>query len=215
MFFFFLSVCNLFFTYPSILAFLCSIESVLFDSVTPWTIAQQVLCTQDFPIRYTVVGCHALLQEIFSIQGLNPGLLSLLHCRRILYCWAPGEAHLYFSVELYHSVMSNSLRPHGLQHAGFPSPSPIPRARSNSGPTNQRCHPTISFSVVTFSSCIQACPASGYFPMSQFFPSSGQSIGASALASVLPMNIQDWFPLGLIDLLVFPGTPKSLLQHHS
>ena len=89
-----------------------------------------------------------------------------------------------------------TLRPHGLQHARLPCPSPIPGACSNSCPSSWWCHPTISSSVIPFSSCLQPFPASGSFPMSQFFTSGGQSIGASASASVLPMNIQDWFPLG-------------------
>ena len=100
------------------------------------------------------------------------------------------------SVQLSYSVRSNSLRPHGLQHARSPRPSPTPRVYSNSCPLSQWCHPTISSSVVPFSSCLQSFPASGSFQMSQFFASGGQSIGVSALASVLPMNIQDWFPLG-------------------
>ena len=91
--------------------------------------------------------------------------------------------------------MSDSLRPHGLQHAKLPCPSPTPRACSNSCPLSRWCHPTISSSVVPFSSCLQSFPASRSSPMSQFFTSGDQSIGASALASVLPMNIQDWFPL--------------------
>ena len=95
------------------------------------------------------------------------------------------------------SVVSNSLQPHGLQHARLPCPSPSPRACSNSCPLSRWCHPTISSSVVPFSSCLQSFPASGSFLMSQFFASGGQSIGASASASVLPMNIQDWIPFGL------------------
>ena len=94
------------------------------------------------------------------------------------------------------SVMSDSLWPHGLQHARLPCPSPTPGACSNSCPLSQWCHPTISSSVVPFSSCPQSFPASGPFPMSQFSASSGQIIGVSALASILPMSIQDWFPLG-------------------
>ena len=92
--------------------------------------------------------------------------------------------------------MSNSLRPHGLQHARLPYPSPTPRAYSNSCPLSWWCHPTISSSVVPFSSHLQSFPASGSFPMSQLFTSGGQSIGVSASTSALPMNIQDWFPLG-------------------
>ena len=92
--------------------------------------------------------------------------------------------------------MSNSLQPHGLQHTRLPCLSPTPRACSNSCPSSQWCHPTISSSVIPFSSCPQSFPASGSFQMSQFFTSDSQSIGASASASVLPMNIQDRFPLG-------------------
>ena len=92
--------------------------------------------------------------------------------------------------------MSDSLRPHGLQHARPPCPSPSPGAYPNSRPLSWWCHSTISSSVVPFSSCLQSFPASGSFPMNQFFTSGGQSIGDSASASVLPMNIQNWFPLG-------------------
>ena len=110
------------------------------------------------------------------------------------------------SVQFSCSVMSDSLQPHGLQHATLPCLSPTPRARSNSCPLSWWCNPTISSSVIPFS-CLQSCPASGSFPVSQFFKSGGQSIGVSASASVLPMNIQDWFPLGLTDLtsLQFKG----------
>ena len=96
--------------------------------------------------------------------------------------------------------MSNSLRHHGLQHAGLPCPSPTPVAYSNSCPSNRWCHLTISSPVVPFSSCPKSFPASGSFQMSQFFTAGGQSIGVSASASVLPMNIQDRFPLGLTGL---------------
>ena len=92
--------------------------------------------------------------------------------------------------------MSDSLRPHGLQHARIPCPSPTPRAYPNSCSLSQWCHPTISSFVIPFSSRLQSFPASGSFQMSQFFASGGQSIGISASTSVLPMNSQDWFPLG-------------------
>ena len=95
------------------------------------------------------------------------------------------------------SVLSNSLWPHGLQHPRHLLPSLCPRACSNSCPLSRWCHPTISSSVVPFSSCLQSFPASGSFQMSQLFTSGGQRIGASASASVLPMNIQGCFPLGL------------------
>ena len=94
------------------------------------------------------------------------------------------------------SVMSDSLRPHGLQHSRPPCPSPTPRVYSDSRPLNRWCHPTISSSVIPFSSHLQSFPESGSFLMSQFFASGGQNIGVSASTSVLPRNIQDWFPLG-------------------
>ena len=100
------------------------------------------------------------------------------------------------SVQFSCSVVSDSLPPHGLQHAGPPCPSPTPEVHPNSCPLGQWCHPTISSSVTSFSSHLQSFPASGSFPMSQLLASSGQSIGASASASVLPMNVLDSFPLG-------------------
>ena len=100
-----------------------------------------------------------------------------------------------------HSVMSNSLQPHGLQHARLPCPSPTPRACSHSCPLSWWCYPTISSSVIPFSSSLQSFTTSGSFQMSHFFASGGQSIGISASASVLPMNIQDWFPLGWTSLI--------------
>ena len=101
------------------------------------------------------------------------------------------------SVQFSSSVMSNSLRPHGLQHARLPYPSPTPRAYSNSCPLSWWCYPTILSSVIPFSSCLQSFPASRSLLRSQFFTSGGQSIGTLASASVLPTNIQDWFPLWL------------------
>ena len=101
------------------------------------------------------------------------------------------------SVQFSHSVMSDSLRPHGLQHARLLCPLPAPGACSNSCQLSWWCHPIISSSIVSFSSCFQFFPASGSFPVSQFFASGAQSIGVSTLASVLPMNIQDLFPLRL------------------
>ena len=95
-----------------------------------------------------------------------------------------------------HSVVSDSLQPHGLQHTRLSHPSSSPEVCSNSCPLSQWCHPTISPSVVSFSSCPQSFPASGSFPMSQFFILGGQSTRVSASASILSMNIQDWFPLG-------------------
>ena len=105
--------------------------------------------------------------------------------------------NLYLSsVQFSRSVMSDSLWPHELQHARPPCPSPTPGVQTNSRPSSRWCHPAISSSVVPFSSCPQSLPASGSFPMSQLFAWGDQSIGVSALASVLPMNTQDWSPLG-------------------
>ena len=105
------------------------------------------------------------------------------------------------SVQFSRSVMSNSLWPHELQLSRPPCPSPTPRVYPNSHPSSWWCHPTISSSAVPFSSCLQSFPASGSFPVSRLFASCGQSIGASAPGLVLPMNIQGWFPLGLIGLI--------------
>ena len=100
------------------------------------------------------------------------------------------------SVQFGHSVVSDSLQPHESQHTRPPCPSPTPGVHSNSCPSSRWCHPVISSSVVPFFSCPQTLPASGSFPMSQFFASGGQSTGISASPSVLPMNTQDWSPLG-------------------
>ena len=119
---------------------------------------------------------------------------------KILRCTRKGntseqqsQAH---SVQFSHSVVSDSSRPHGLQHTRPLCPSPTPRVYSNSSPLNQWCHPTISSSVVLFSSCLQSFPASGSFQMSKFFASGGKSIRFSTPASDLPVSSQDWFPLG-------------------
>ena len=112
--------------------------------------------------------------------------------------------------------MSNSLQPHGLLHAGLLCPSPTTGAYSNSCPSRWWCHPTISSSVGPFSSCLQFFPPSGSFQKSWLFTSGGQSIRASALSSVLPMNIQDWFPLGLTHWISLQSKGfSSLLQNHS
>ena len=123
--------------------------------------------------------------------------------------------NLKSSVQFSHSVLSDSLQPHGLQHARLSCPSPTPRAYSNSCPSSRSCHPTISSSVIPLSSCLQSFLASGSFPVGQLFTSGGQTIGASASASVLPMNILISFRIELYDLLEVQGTLKSLLQHHS
>ena len=151
--------------------------------------------------------CHPTNSSSLSYWGSPgqtlPGHLTLkslaqgsLHSQ-----WAGGGCLGHFwslgQCQFSCSIVSDSLRPHGLQHVRLPCPSPTPRACLSSCPSSQWGHPTISSSVVPFSSCLQSFPASGSFPVSLFFASSGQSIGVSASASVLPMNIQDWFPLGL------------------
>ena len=114
----------------------------------------------------------------------------------------------------FSSVAQSCLQSHGLQHTRPPCPSPTPRVYSNSCPSHRWCHPTISSSVIPFSSCLQSFPASGSFQMSQFFASGGQRIGASA--SVLATNIQDWFALELTDWISLQSKGlSSLLQHHS
>ena len=115
-----------------------------------------------------------------------------LHRRTELHIqWFLCEVSVQFSL----SVMSYSLWPHGLQHARLPCPSPTPGVYSNWGPSSRGCHPAISSSLIPFSSRLLSFPASGSFQMSQFFTSGDQSIGISASASVLTVNIQDWFPL--------------------
>ena len=120
--------------------------------------------------------------------------------------------HTLYPVQFRCSVMSAFLWPHGLQHARLPCPSTTPGVYSNSCPLIRWCHPTISSSVIPFSLCLQSFPASGSFLMSQFFASGGQNTGVSASASVLPMNIQDWFPVRWLTLLAVQRTLKSLLQ---
>ena len=119
----------------------------------------------------------------------------------------------FSSIQFSHSVVSDSLQSHELQHIKLPCPSPTPRACSNSCPLSQWCHPTISSPVIPFSSCLQSFPESGSFPMSQIFTSGGQSIRVSASASVLPMNIQDWVPLGLTGSPCSPSDSQEFSPH--
>ena len=124
--------------------------------------------------------------------------------------------HMVDSVQFSHSVMSNSLWPHELQHARLPCPSPTSGVHPNLCPLSQWCHPTISSSLTRFSSCLQSFPESGSFQMSQLFTSGGHSIGVSASASVLPVNIQDFsFRMDWLDLLAVQGTLKNLQYHSS
>ena len=121
-----------------------------------------------------------------------------LNCLQNQKIWVEVYAvlNIYSSVQFSHSVIPDSLLPHGLQHARLPCPSPTPGVYSNLCPSSRWCHSTIPCSLVPFSSRLWSFPASGSFPKSQFFATGGQSIGVSSLASVLPMNIQYWFPWG-------------------
>ena len=133
----------------------------------------RLLYPWDFPDKNTGAGCHFLLQRIFPSQGLNPCLLHLLHWQGQAHSSSPvppGKPMQYVVVVQLLSY-ANSLRPPGLQLARFPCPSPSPRVCSNSCPLSRWCHPTISSSVVSFSSCPQSFLASGSFPMSQLFTS--------------------------------------------
>ena len=143
--------------------------------------------------------CIHVSQEVVRWSGIVIIVLIFLYSFNML-------SYSYFSVlnqlcslQFNRSVVSDSLPPHELQHTSLPCSSPTPRAYSNSCPLSQWCHPTISSSVIPFFSCLQSFPASGSFPMRQFFTSGDQSVWVSASASVLPMKIQDWFPLGWTD----------------
>ena len=135
-------------------------------------------------------------QHLVNFSHLVGSSVSAKQFKDIAMCgpWGKPRPRLQFSsVHFSRSVVSDSLRPHGLQHARPPCPLPMPGVYSNSSPWSRWCHPTISSSVIPFSSHLQSFLASGSFQMSWFFTSGGQSIGVSASASVLPMNIQDWF----------------------
>ena len=133
-------------------------------------------------------------------------------------CWRVTCYHVLSSVPFSHSVLSDSLRPHGLQHTRPPCPSPTPRVYSNPCPLSWWCHPAISSSAIPFSSHLQSFPASGFFQMSQFLASGGQSIGISACFIISPFNEYSGlisFRVDQLDLLPVQGTLKSLLQHYS
>ena len=150
------------------------------------------------------MGCHFLLQGIIPTQESIPSLLCQWSNK---YCCSKQQ--ILFSC----SVVSNSLQPHGLQHTRIPCPSLSPGICSNSCPLSQWCYLTTSSSATLFF-CLQSYSASGSFPMSWLFATGGQSTGSSASASVLLMNIQGWFPLGLTDLISLQSKRLlSLLQH--
>ena len=125
-----------------------------------------------------------------------PILRKVKYYRKGKYKYYTQQTPVWWYLQLSHSVVSDSLRPHEPQHTRPPCPSPTPRVHPNPCPWSQWCHPAISFSVIPFSSYPQSFPVSGSFPTSQLFISGGQSIGLSASTSVLPMNTQDWSPLG-------------------
>ena len=135
----------------------------------------------------------------YLVPSLSQEHLKFYQAQHLQYRHSNCHRKIQFSassVQFSCSVVSDSLRLHELQHVRPPCPLPTPGVYSNSRPLSWWCHPPISSSVVPFSSCLQSFPASGSFPTSQLFASGGQSIGVSASASVLPINVQDWFPLG-------------------
>ena len=150
-------------------------------------------CLARYILQLTVVILGAWNQKSIKWNSFSSlSILFLSMCNIYIYT----QTNTYISVQFSRSVVSDSLRPHEPQHARPPCLSPTPRVHSNPCPLSRWCHPTISSSIVPFSSCPQSFPASGSSQMSQFFASGGQSIGVSASASVLPMNTQDWSPLG-------------------
>ena len=174
-----------------------------------------ILVQRNNNMGLTNISCQRLINIISSQMGFPVEISQLKKSFKL------SRFKIAISVQFIHSVVSISLQPYGLQHARLPCPSPTPRACSTSSASNQWCHPTISPSVTPFFSCLQSCPGSVSFPMSWFFASGGQSIGASASVSVLPMNIQDWFSLGWTGFIslqskglskVFSNT--TLQKHH-
>ena len=172
-----------------------------------WDLSSQTRDQTHIPCFARWILNHWTTREILS-EKFNDSILLYYICS-------------YGLVQFSHSVMCNSLQPHGLQCDRLPCSSPTPGSCSNSCSLSRWCHPNISSSVTLFSSCFQSFPASESFQMSQFFTSGGQSIGASVLASVFPMSIQDWFPLactGWISLLskglsrVFSNTTVQMHQ---
>ena len=171
-----------------------------------WKHSQSTLCAYSSLTQWIIPFMDAVTSNIIHCGGFtHRGSVSQ---RKIILgmhmphgsweSWEPNKKPFFDHQLLFNpSVMFDSLQPHGLQHTRLPCPSPSPRACSNSCPSCWWRYPTTSSSVAPFSSCPQSFPASGSFPMNWLFASGGQSIGASASASVFPMNIQGWFPLGL------------------
>ena len=155
-------------------------------------------------VGYSHPGIKLASPAIYLWTAWEASLSGLLKPCRVRTLVSGVKPHSVMHILLFcHSVMSDSLWPHGLQHARLPCPSSSPRVCSNSCPLSQWCHPTVSSSVVPFSSCLRSSPELGSFLMSQLFASVGQSTGASTSTSILPMNIQDCFPLGLTGWISF------------
>ena len=171
--------------------------SVASNSLRPHGLQpSRLLCPWNFAGKNTGADCHFLLQGVLPAQGSDASLSVSCTGRQVLCtsaAWVAPAVCISSVQSLSHVLL---LRPHGLQHTRLSCPSPTPGVYSNSCPSSWWCHPAISSSIILLSSCLQSFLASGSFPMSQFFTSDGQSIGVSTSASVLPMNIQDWFPLG-------------------
>ena len=161
---------------------------ITFLLVTTSLLQMALSCVANAILWFTI-----LWQKLAHSSCVFPGGLVPRHSPSQI----PKSVNAHFSsVQFSHSVMSDSLWPHGLQHARLPCPSPTPGVYSNSCPLSRWCHLIISSFIVPFSFCLQSFPASGSFQMSQLFTLGGQSIGVSASTSVLPVNIPDWFPLG-------------------
>ena len=161
----------------------------------PWTVAHQAPpLSIRFPRQEYLSGLLFPSPEDHPDPGTEP--VSYALAGEFFTTEPPREPLIVYSIQFSRPVVSDSLRPHELQHARPPCPSPTPGVHSNSHPSSQWCHPVISSSVIPFSSCPQSLPASESFPMSQLFAWGGQSTGVSALALFLPKNTQDWSPLG-------------------
>ena len=156
---------------------------------------QSLTFTRPIPWLSSLSGTHGQVRASTTSGGASV-YFTVQYCTVSVFQAQDVQKQVFSSIQLSRSVMSDSLRPHAPQHTRPPCPSPTPRVHSNPCPLSWWCHPTISYCVIPFSSHLQSFPASGSFPMSQLFAGGGQSIGVSASASVLPMNIQDWFPLG-------------------
>ena len=183
---------------------ICKVKNIWHQKWTPWS--EDVQYTTSEKWRTIMKSSRknqaaGPKQKWCSVVDVFGGKSKVWGCKE-QYCirtWNVRSCELdngKFNSVQFSSVMSESLPPSGLQHARPPCPSSTPGVYSNSCPLSQWCHPTISSSVVPFSPHLQSFPASGYFPMSQLFASGGQSIGVSTSTSVLPVNTQDWSPLG-------------------